>query len=149
MGACLDELSPAGDASADAVIGELARTQQIRAVSRILRQLVDNDQPVPDELPPSIALWLRETAELPAWVDHDRFERGCAMVVEHGPQVCVVLGTAALVYYYAGYPGVKVLTFSRRLDHDAVLELERSWTASGVFPAIDNALVQTGKAQPA
>jgi hypothetical protein len=24
------------------------------------------------------------------------------------------------VYCYAGYPGVKVLTFSRRLDHDAV-----------------------------
>ena len=42
------------------------------------------------------------------------------MVVEHGPQVCVSLATASLVYCYAGYPGVKVLTFSRRLDHDAV-----------------------------
>ncbi|HSC02885.1 MAG TPA: hypothetical protein VLC49_06190 [Solirubrobacteraceae bacterium] len=55
-GALLDDLRRAGDPSADAVIGELARTQQIRAVSRTLRHLVDNDQPVPDELPASIAL---------------------------------------------------------------------------------------------
>jgi uncharacterized protein (DUF2236 family) len=120
MGAMLDELRRAGDPSADTVIGELARTQQIRSVSQILRHLVDNDQPVPEELPPSIARWLELTAEPPAWVDHDRFERGCRLVVEHGPQVCVVLATASLVYCYAGYPGVKVLTFSRRLDHDAV-----------------------------
>jgi uncharacterized protein (DUF2236 family) len=120
MGALLDQLRRAGDPSADAIIGELARTQQIRAVSHILRHLVDNDQPVPDELPPSIARWLHETAELPAWVERERFERGCRLVVEHGPQVCVVLATASLAYCYAGYPGVKVLTFSRRLDHDAV-----------------------------
>jgi hypothetical protein len=116
----MDELRRAGDPSADAVIGELARTQQIRTVSRVLRHFVDNDQPVPDELPPSIARWLHQTAELPGWVDRDRFERGCRLVVEHGPQVCVVLATGSLVYCYAGYPGVKVLTFSRRLDHDAV-----------------------------
>jgi uncharacterized protein (DUF2236 family) len=119
-GAWLDDLRRAGDPTADAVIGDLARTQQIRGVSRILRHLVDNDQPIPDELPPSIAHWLRETAALPAWVDRDRFERGCRLVVEHGPQLCVVLATGSLVYCYAGYPGVKVLTFSRRLDHDAV-----------------------------
>lgn len=113
-------LRQVGDSSADAVIGELARTRQIRAVSRILRHLVDNDQPLPEELPPSIARWLTETAELPDWVDDDRLERGCTLVVEHGPQVCVALATASLVYCYAGYPGVKVLTFSRRLDHDAV-----------------------------
>jgi ER-bound oxygenase mpaB/B'/Rubber oxygenase, catalytic domain len=116
----LDELRRAGDPSADAVIGELAHTQQIRAVSRILRHLVDNDQPIPAELPPSIARWLEQTAELPSWVERDRFERGCRLVVEHGPQVCVVLATASLVYCYAGYPGVNVLTFGRRLDHDAV-----------------------------
>jgi hypothetical protein len=102
------------------VIDELARAEQIRAVSRVLRTLVDNDQPVPAELPGSIAHWLEASSELPAWTDHDRLERGCTLVVEHGPHVCAVLGTASLVYCYAGYPGVKVLTFSRRLDRDAV-----------------------------
>ena len=109
-----------GDPSADALIDELARTEQIRAVSRILRTLVDNDQPLPDEVPYSLAEWLERTREVPAWADRGRLERGCAVVVEHGPQVCVSLATASLVYCYAGYPGVKVLTFSRRLDHDAV-----------------------------
>ncbi len=109
-----------GDPSADALIDELARTEQIRAVSRILRHLVDNDQPLPDDVPPSLAEWLERTAEVPAWADQERLERGCTVVVEHGPQVCVSLATASLVYCYAGYPGVKVLTFSRRLDHDAV-----------------------------
>jgi hypothetical protein len=109
-----------GDPSADVLIDELARTEQIRGVSRILRHLVDNDQLVPVDLPPSLVGWLESTGRVPAWADQDRLERGCTVVVEHGPQVCVSLATASLVYCYAGYPGVKVLTFSRRLDHDAV-----------------------------
>lgn len=119
-GALLKGMRQLGDPSADAVIDELARTQQIRAVSHVLRHLVENDQPVPDDLPPSLARWLETSGEMPAWADHERLERGCTVVVEHGPQVCVALGTASLPYCYAGYPGVKVLTFSRRLDHDAV-----------------------------
>ena len=119
-GALLEGLRRAGDPSADAVVYELARSQQIRTVSHALRHLVDNHQPVPDALPPSLVRWLESSAELPAWVDRARLDRGCTVVVEHGPQVCVALATASLVYCYAGYPGVKVLTFSRRLDHDAV-----------------------------
>ena len=84
-----------------------------------LRHLIDNDQPVPAELPPSMARWLEETGELPEWADRERLDHGCSVVVEHGPQVCVALATASLVYCYAGYPGVKVLTFSHRLDQDA------------------------------
>jgi hypothetical protein len=118
-GALVDDLRHAGDPSADAVIEELARTDQVRTVSDVLRSLTFNDQPVPAELPASIGRWLDEHCVLPDWVDRDRLERGSAVVVEHGPQVCVALATASLVYCYAGYPGVKVLTFSRRLGHDA------------------------------
>ena len=119
-GALLNGMRRVGDLTADAMIEELARTQQIRAVSHVLRNVVDNDQPLPAELPLSLAQWLETSGEVPAWADRERLERGCTMVVEHGPQVCVALATASLVYCYAGYPGVKVLTFSRRLDHDAV-----------------------------
>lgn len=115
----LGGLRHAGDPSADAVIDDLARAEQVRVVSDVLRSLTYNDQPVPSELPSSIGRWLGEHGELPDWVDRDRLERGCAVVVEHGLQVCVALATASLVYCYAGYPGVKVLTFSRRLGHDA------------------------------
>ena len=117
--ALLDRLRTAGDPSVDALVSELARTGEIPAVSRVLRHLVDNDQPVPSELPESIGRWLEDTRAVPAWVDHERLERGCALVVEHGPQVCLALSTASLVFCYAGYPGVKVLTFSHRLDQDA------------------------------
>jgi uncharacterized protein (DUF2236 family) len=120
MGALLNGMRQVGDPSADSVVYELARTQQIRSVSRTLRDLVENDQPVPADLPLSLARWLETSGEVPRWADHDRLERGCTAVVEHGPQVCVALATASLVYCYAGYPGVKALTFSRRLDHDAV-----------------------------
>ncbi|HEY4825378.1 MAG TPA: oxygenase MpaB family protein [Solirubrobacteraceae bacterium] len=119
-GALLNGMRQVGDPSADSVVDELARTQQIRSVSRTLRDLVENDQPVPADLPLSLARWLETSGEVPRWADRDRLERGCRAVVEHGPQVCVALATASLVYCYAGYPGVKALTFSRRLDHDAV-----------------------------
>jgi hypothetical protein len=47
----LDGLRRAGDSSADAVIDDLARAEQVRAVSGVLRSLTYNDQPVPAELP--------------------------------------------------------------------------------------------------
>jgi hypothetical protein len=115
----LDGLRFAGDPSADAVVAEIARDGEMHAVSGVLRHLVDNEQPVPEELPDAVARWFEETAVLPGWVDHARLERGSELVVAHGPQVCVALSTASLVYCYAGYPGVKVLTFSHRLDQDA------------------------------
>ena len=115
----LDRLRAVGDPSVDAVVEEVAARGEVRAVSGALRQLIDNDQPVPADLPPSMARWLEETGELPAGVDLDRLERGCRLVVEHGPQVCLALSTASLVYCYAGYPGVKVLAFSHRMDQDA------------------------------
>jgi ER-bound oxygenase mpaB/B'/Rubber oxygenase, catalytic domain len=116
--ALLDSLRQEGDPTADAVIQELAETGEIRAVSKVLRHLVDNDQPIPAELPGSIARWLEDTAALPAWADYDRMVHGADLVVDHGPQVAMILATASLVYSYAGYPGVKVLTFSHRLDQD-------------------------------
>ena len=117
--ALLDRLRATGDPSVDAVVEEVAARGEVRAVSGALRNLIDNDQPVPAELPPSMVRWLEETGELPAWVDLDRLERGCRLVVDHGPQVCLTLSTASLVYCYAGYPGVKVLAFSHRMDQDA------------------------------
>jgi hypothetical protein len=117
--AYLDGLRAVGDPSVDRLVEDLARSGDVRAVSRVLRSLIDNDQPVPAELPDAMERWLEETAQVPAWVDQERMKRGCQLVIDHGPQVCLVLSTASLVFSYAGYPGVKVLTFSNRLDHDA------------------------------
>ena len=94
--ALLDNLRREGDPTADAVVEELAATGEIRAVSKVLRHLVDNDQPVPSELPASIAQWLGDTAKLPAWTDYPRLVRGADLVVDHGPQVAMILATASL-----------------------------------------------------
>jgi uncharacterized protein (DUF2236 family) len=117
--AYLNGLRAVGDPSVDALVADLARSGHVRAVSRVLRSLVDNDQPVPAELPDPMERWLEATASVPAWADVERMERGCRLVVDHGPQVCLALSTASLVFCYAAYPGVKVLTFSHRLDQDA------------------------------
>jgi hypothetical protein len=114
----LADLRLQGDPSVDAIVDELARTGEIRTVSELLRHLVDNAQPVPAELPRSVAAWLERTEVLPEWADPGRVTRGADLVVDHGPQVAVILATASLVYCYAGYPGVKVLNFSHRLDQD-------------------------------
>src|SRR3954447_1411283 len=108
-----------GDPDVDRMVQGLARTGEVPAVSRVLRTLVANDQPLPSELPVPMADWLEATSAIPASVDLDRLERGCRLVVDHGPQVCLALSTASLVFCYAGYPGVKVLAFSKRLDSDA------------------------------
>ena len=116
--ALMDRLRTEGDPSLDPIIETLAATGEIRDVARLLRTLVDNAQPVPSELPDSIAAWLLETEQLPGWADHERIVRGAQLVVDHGPQVALILATASLVYCYAAYPGVKVLNFSHRLDQD-------------------------------
>jgi uncharacterized protein (DUF2236 family) len=114
----LDELRLVGDPDLDPIVDELARTGEIRTVSKLLRHLVDNAQPVPEELPESIARWLEGSATVPEWTDRERLARGASLVVDHGPQVAMILATASLVYCYAGYPGVKVLNFSHRMDQD-------------------------------
>src|SRR6478672_8406519 len=117
MGGLLDELRRAGDQSADAVISELAQTEQIREVSRILRHLVDNDQPVPEELPPSIGSWLHETAELPDWVDCDRFERGCLSVMAPGSLDSGGRGIRKIQKVRLLHAGIRhLVTTSRRWD---------------------------------
>ncbi len=198
----LDGLRRAGDPSTDVVIEELARTEQVRAVGDVLRTLTYNDQPVPAELPPSIGRWLEQHGELPDWVDRDRLERGCTVIVELGPQACVALATASLVYCYllgdevcalVGLPrsrwdraitwqagvgrvldraqsargpvgsltkmvGAGILTqrvvgmagrHSASFSIPVPPELERRWTASGVFPRIEPELIEIARAEQA
>ena len=45
-----------------------ARSRSGRSVASSVTS-VDNDQPLPDDVPPSLAEWLERTAEVPAWAD--------------------------------------------------------------------------------
>jgi hypothetical protein len=116
--ALLDSLRTRGDPAADRVIEDLAATAQIRAVNELLKLLIRNEDPLPAQLPRSVAAWLTDTGCLPDWADRPRMERGSRLVVDHGPQIGVILGAASLPYLYAAFPDVKVLTFSTRMASD-------------------------------
>ena len=93
-----------GDPGADRVIEDLAATAEIRTVNELLKLLVRNEDPLPAQLPPSVAVWLAGTGDLPDWADRPRMERGSRLVVDHGPQIGVILGAASLPYLYAAFP---------------------------------------------
>ena len=116
--ALLDSWRMRGDPAADAVIENLAASAEIRTVNELLKHLIHNEDPLPAQLPESVAAWLTDTGALPDWADRPRMERGSRLVVDHGPQIGVILGAASLPYLYAAFPDVKVLTFSTRMASD-------------------------------
>ncbi len=117
--AVLDALRHEGDPIPDAIVANLKQAGQVEAVNAILRQLTHNWQGIPPELPDEIEHWLRETDQLPADTDLARVERAQHFFVEYGLVMTLIMSTASFVESYAAYPGVKVLTFSYRLGHNA------------------------------
>jgi hypothetical protein len=144
----LDALRLAGDPLADAVITELAATDQLAAVNRVLRHLTTNDQAIPAGLPPALEHYLIATDQPPAWTDYDRIARARGFFYNHGMHISLVLSTAALVQCYAAQRAVKVLAFTQELEYPQhrVAETaqfclhmmgERSFQAGGQFiPAV-------------
>ncbi|HMA36908.1 MAG TPA: oxygenase MpaB family protein [Chloroflexia bacterium] len=113
----LDALRGEGDPLADGVIAQIQAQGQVAAVNAVLRHLLDNDQPIPADLPPSVQAYLRATDNPPAWADLDRIQQASAFFISHGMHISLVLSTGALVQCYAAQRAVKVLDFTHRLDH--------------------------------
>lgn len=103
--ALLDRMRHVGDPSADSAIEALAAGGEMAALNDLLRGLVMNEQPVPEDLPAAVAAWLRESEELPGETDLDRLDRGRELVARHTPQVALILSTASLVSCYGHTPG--------------------------------------------
>lgn len=122
----LESLRSEGDPVPDQIIAELKRDGQVQEVNAILRTLIRNDQLIPEELPDNIEFWLRDTSQLPDWVDRERIDRASALFSEHGVTISLILSTAALVECYAAVKGVKVLTFSYRLGQNAYRRVAES-----------------------
>lgn len=114
----LESLRQIGDPVPDSIVESLAQDGQIDQVNKILGQLMENYQPVPEALPDSIEFWLRDTAHLPAWADRERLKAAPELFIEHGLPISLILSTSALVECYAARKGVKALTLSYRIGHN-------------------------------
>ena len=114
----LDSLRGIADPVPDQLVDQLAERHTIGTVSGVLHHLLRNAQPIPDELPPDVADWLRTSGALPGWSDRRRIERAAHMFATHGPTICLILSTSSLLEAYAAHRGVKVLAFTYRLSQD-------------------------------
>jgi hypothetical protein len=122
----LDQLRLEGDPQLDPIVARLKRSGEVPEVNKILRHLIQNSQPIPEELPDEIEFWLRDHSRLPDWVDRDRIDRAGALFAEHGVTISLILSTSSLIECYAARKGVKVLTFSYRLGQNAYRRVAES-----------------------
>ena len=105
----LDRMRQVGDPPADRVIRTLAEQGQIESINQLMRNLVRNDMPPPDSLPPSARDYFDTTDGLPAWADHAKIRAGQEFFNRFGPEIALVLNTYALPMCYAARKGVQVL----------------------------------------
>lgn len=104
----LDTMRLKGDPPADRVIQGLLRDREVGEARRLLRLLVENDQPPPEGLPPEVLEYLEATDNVDA-LQFETIEQGQELFAEHGPLILMCLGTYSLPAAYAAAKGVKVL----------------------------------------
>jgi ER-bound oxygenase mpaB/B'/Rubber oxygenase, catalytic domain len=117
--ALLDRMRKTGDELADKPVKKVLDSGGVDAVNALLRTLVRNDQPVPEELPAEIRDYLAESLALPEWADMSKIKRGQQLYDTWGVLITLCLFCASLPASYAAAKGVKVLYLTARLDTDA------------------------------
>jgi hypothetical protein len=104
----LDAARLRGDPPADRVISALFQGREVREARRLLRTLVENDQPPPAGLPPEVLEYLNSAPPLPP-EGAGAIEKGQELFAEHGPLMLMCLGCYSLPSSYAAAKGVMVL----------------------------------------
>lgn len=114
----LDGLRQRGDPLADETVTNLFRQGQVETANALLKQLIRNDQLVPETLPGLLREYLERTGDLPSWADPELMRQGEALFGRYGPQAVVSLFCGALPASYAAAQGVQVLHLTARLATD-------------------------------
>lgn len=104
-----------GDPLADNVIAELFADGNLGPVNSLMKNLIVNEFPVPEDLPPVVRDYLAKTDALPNWARPDLIKAGEQVFWRFGPQLIVILNTYALPFCYVGKNGVQVLALTTRL----------------------------------
>lgn len=111
----LEPMRQVGDLLADEVIATVIDKHEIEKVNQIFRSLVENDDIVPDDMPPEVTQYLEETAVLPDWADMALIEQGEEFFNLHWPNIVTLLFCASLPSAYAACRGAQVLYLTTRL----------------------------------
>jgi hypothetical protein len=114
----LDGFRQVGDPPADQAVEEVFATGSIAEVNKLMRTLVRNDMPPPEQMPPSLYNYFDMTDNLPEWADMDAIARSQNFFVRHGLLAIMILGCYSLPICYAAPKGVKVIYESARLYSD-------------------------------
>lgn len=116
--AYLDQMRQTGDPLADDVVTHLFESGGIFSVIDLMKTLIVNDHPTPEELPPVLRDYLETTSHIPP-VDQAVVEGGQQMFRKCGPEILVVLACYSLPASYAARKGVQVLYRTGYLNNRA------------------------------
>jgi hypothetical protein len=116
--AFLDEMRQAGDPLADEVVAALFESGGTYSVWAVMKTLVENDQPAPEQLPAQLKDYLETTSHIPP-VDLAAVEGGQRLFQRCGPEILLVLACYSLPASYAARKGVQVLYRTGYLNNRA------------------------------
>lgn len=117
--AFLEPMRQVGDVPADAAIKAMFEAGSVDSVNALMRNLVNNDQMVPEALPDSVKTFLATTEDLPPFADAAKLKTGEDVFFQWGPQLIWILHCYSLPYCYAAKKGVQVLALTSRLSGNA------------------------------
>lgn len=106
--ALLDSMRQRGDPPADRVIESLLADREMLEARKLLRALVENDQPPPEGMPSEVIEYLNGFS-VPTGPSAEAIQHGQELFAEHGPIMLMCLGCYSLPASYAAAKGVKVL----------------------------------------
>lgn len=113
----LDEMRGVTDPPADEVVARLFADGGVDRVNALMRQLVENDAPIPPSLPEVARTYFSDTEGLPQWSCPELIEQGEQFFMKHGPHIVAALFLSSLPECYAGAKGAEVLARTAHLLH--------------------------------
>ncbi|PKQ70481.1 oxygenase MpaB family protein [Raineya orbicola] len=97
----------------------------IQEISDLLTWLNGTQNTIPNQMKASLQLYFDEVI-FPSWADTAKMQAGARFFHKHRSIILHLLGVLSLPYCYAAKNGVKVLTFSGRLQNDAFKRLQET-----------------------
>jgi hypothetical protein len=107
-----------GDPPADNVVTTLFESGGVYSVWELMKTLVRNDHPTPEQLPAQLRDYLEATSGIPS-VDPKVVEGGQRLFEKFGPEILLVLACYSLPASYAARKGVQVLYRTGYLNNRA------------------------------